>query len=58
MNRRAQENKGVLEKLEKEKMLLRRELKDRILTGKLFYKPKVQRVLPETVASSREGLET
>jgi len=40
LSRRAQENKGVLEKLEKEKMLLRRELKDRILTGKLFYKPK------------------
>jgi len=40
LSRRAHENKGILVKLEKEKMLLRRELKDRLLNGRLFYSPK------------------
>ena len=38
-NRRAHENKGILEKLEKEKSLLKRELKDRVgskTTNQLF----------------------
>ena len=39
LSRRARENKGILQKLEKEKMLLRRELFDRIKGGKLFHKP-------------------
>lgn len=39
LSRRAHENKGILTKLEKEKTLLRRELRDRILQGRLFYKP-------------------
>ena len=38
--RRAHENKGILVKLEKEKMLLRRELRDRIMSGNLLHKPK------------------
>ena len=38
--RRAQENKGVLKKIKKEKELLFAELSRRITTGKLFYKPK------------------
>lgn len=38
--RRAQENKGVLKKIKKEKDLLFSELSRRITTGKLFYKPK------------------
>jgi len=40
LSRRAHENKGILVKLEKEKMLLKRELKDRITQGKLFHRPK------------------
>merc|ERR1711997_796376 len=40
LSRRAHENKGILQKLEKEKLLLRRELRDRVLQGRLFYKPK------------------
>jgi len=40
LSRRAHENKGMLLKLEKEKMLLKRELKDRIFQGKLFHHPK------------------
>lgn len=39
LSRRAHENKGILQKLEKEKLLLRRELRDRVLQGRLFYKP-------------------
>ena len=38
--RRARENKGILQKLEKEKLLLRRELFDRIKKGQLIYNPK------------------
>ena len=38
--RRARENKGILQKLEKEKLLLRRELGDRIKKGQLIYNPK------------------
>jgi len=40
LSRRAHENKGILVKLEKEKRLLRQELKDRLVSGNLFYKPK------------------
>ena len=40
LSRRARENSGILTKLEKEKMLLRRELKERIVKGELFHKPK------------------
>ena len=38
--RRARENGDILTKLEKEKVLLRRELRDRIFKGELFVKPK------------------
>merc|ERR1719244_1499291 len=40
LSRRAHENKGILTKLEKEKMLLRRELRDRVTQGRLFHRPK------------------
>ena len=40
LSRRARENSGILTKLEKEKMLLRRELKERIIQGRMFQKPK------------------
>jgi len=40
LSRRARENGDILAKLEKEKMLLRRELKDRIVKGEMFVKPK------------------
>merc|ERR1712126_245996 len=39
LSRRANENKGILEKLEKEKSLLKRELRDRVLERRLFHRP-------------------
>jgi len=39
LSRRAQENKGVLQKVKKEKRLLRKELLRRLFSGQLFYKP-------------------
>lgn len=39
LSRRAHENKGILVKLHKEKRLLRKELKDRVLGGRLFHQP-------------------
>lgn len=40
LSRRAQENKGVLKKVKKEKRLVRKELLRRLLSFQLFYKPK------------------
>ncbi|KAJ9576174.1 hypothetical protein L9F63_006996 [Diploptera punctata] len=40
LSRRAQENKGVLQKIRKEKQLLLRELRRRIFSGQIFYRPK------------------
>ncbi|XP_044572634.1 proline dehydrogenase 1, mitochondrial isoform X2 [Drosophila ananassae] len=40
LSRRAQENKGVLKKIKKEKRLLLSEIRRRIFTGRMFYKPK------------------
>jgi len=39
LSRRAHENKGILEKLEKEKTLLKRELWDRVAQGRLLHTP-------------------
>lgn len=39
LSRRALENKSVLDKLKKEKYLLRKELVSRLMEGKIFYKP-------------------
>lgn len=40
LSRRAKENSAILQKLEKEKRLLLRELWRRIVAGQIFYKPK------------------
>jgi len=40
LSRRARENKGILQKLEVEKALLRRELMDRFKKGRLVHKPR------------------
>lgn len=40
LSRRAQENKGVLQKIKKEKRLLLTEITKRLAKGQLFYKPK------------------
>lgn len=40
LSRRAQENKGVLQKIKKEKSLLLKEIGSRLMKGQLFYKPK------------------
>ncbi|XP_032296338.1 proline dehydrogenase 1, mitochondrial isoform X2 [Drosophila virilis] len=40
LSRRAQENKGVLKKIKKEKRLLGSEIRRRLFRGQLFYKPK------------------
>lgn len=40
LSRRAQENKGVLQKIKKEKRLLRSEIMRRLLRGQIFFKPK------------------
>ncbi|XP_017143454.1 proline dehydrogenase 1, mitochondrial isoform X1 [Drosophila miranda] len=40
LSRRAQENKGVLKKIKKEKRLLLTEISRRLVRGQLFYKPK------------------
>merc|ERR1719439_514678 len=39
LSRRARENGGMLTKLKTEKMLLRKEMFDRLKNGKIFYKP-------------------
>ncbi|XP_076276385.1 proline dehydrogenase slgA isoform X3 [Lasioglossum baleicum] len=40
LSRRAQENRGILKKIKKEKRLLLEEIKRRISSGQIFYRPK------------------
>jgi len=40
LSRRARENSGILQKLQKEKMLLRKELQSRVRQGQLLHKPR------------------
>jgi proline dehydrogenase len=40
LSRRAQENKGILTKIKKEKSLLLQELMRRLFKGQLYYTPK------------------
>jgi len=40
LSRRARENSGILQKLRKEKMLLRKELQSRVRQGQLLHKPR------------------
>jgi proline dehydrogenase len=39
LSRRAQENKGILKKIKKEKSLLSQELMRRAVSGQLYYTP-------------------
>merc|ERR1739844_74179 len=40
LSRRARENSGILQKLQKEKMLLRKELQSRVKQGQLLHTPR------------------
>jgi proline dehydrogenase len=40
LSRRAQENKGILKKIKKEKKMLLQELRRRITSGQIMYRPR------------------